>query len=465
MKNLIKILFVLSFLLPVCLQGQVVTWQREYPDSNTIVNDGYSAVQLEDNGYIVISARVPYTQGISAMRIDGLGNVIWEKQYYGDNPRTIVKTLDGNFFIGASVLVKININGDVIWNKEIGSYKINLTKDGGFYFCAAISIAILQYIPSIKKYDSLGNLEWEKIFSNEIYRGGFSNCIIDEFGNLVLIGNYSPDNNLKDYPFIMKTDSIGNIIWLKKYPGDSLEYRYIRSIVKNKENNYMVSGSNSLCYMFKFDSTGNWMSSNFYDCTFENPGSFRSLINTFDNGLALVGDYNIDSSWYVRLLKTDYDGNLEWQKLYGIGQIAYGRFGTQTADSGFILTGRRDSFTNAQLYVIKTDVNGNASPWVNILNQSENVPENYHLYQNYPNPFNPETIIDFGLKNKSFTELTVYNLLGQKIIKLISKELYPGHYSIKFNISNYNNSFSSGIYFYSLKSGNKIITKKMVITK
>ena len=465
MKNLIKILFILSFLLPVCAQGQAVTWQREYPDSNTLVKDGYSTVQLEDNGYIVISARVPYTQGISAMRINEFGKVIWEKYYYGDNPRTIVKTLDGNYFIGASVLIKININGDLIWSKDIDSYNINLTKDGGFYICAAISIAIFQYIPSIKKYDSLGNLEWEKLFSNEIYRGGFSNCLNDEKGNLVLIGNYSPDNDLKDYPFIMKTDSAGNIIWLKKYSGDSLEYRYIRSIVKNKENNYMVSGSNSLCYVYKFDSTGNWLSSNYYDCTYKNPGYFGSLIKTIDNGLVLVGDYNIDSSWYVRLLKTDYDGNLEWQKLYGIGQISYGRFGTQTADSGFILTGRRDSFINAQLYIVKTDNNGNTSPWVNILSQFEYVPENFHLYQNYPNPFNPETIIGFELKIKGFTELTVHNLLGQEIIKLISKELFPGNYSIKFNISSYDKPFSSGIYFYSLKAVNKTVTKKMVIIK
>lgn len=93
---------------------------------------------------------------------------------------------------------------------------------------------------------------------------------------------------------------------------------------------------------------------------------------------------------------------------------------------------------------------------------SENyTPNNFSLRQNYPNPFNPSTKIVFSLGKPAFTSLTVYNILGQKISVLLAKELSAGTHEVDFDASN----LSTGVYLYTLQSGNNIAVKKMMLIK
>jgi len=85
----------------------------------------------------------------------------------------------------------------------------------------------------------------------------------------------------------------------------------------------------------------------------------------------------------------------------------------------------------------------------------------YSLSQNYPNPFNPTTKIEFTLAKSGFTELKVFDILGSEIESLISGELSAGKHEVEFNGSN----LPSGIYFYRLKSGDFIQTRKMILQK
>ena len=94
-------------------------------------------------------------------------------------------------------------------------------------------------------------------------------------------------------------------------------------------------------------------------------------------------------------------------------------------------------------------------------NISSQLPEKFNLEQNYPNPFNPETKIKFSVITASFTELNVFNTAGQKVARLVSESLRPGEYEVVFNAS----SLPSGVYFYSITSGNVSQTKKMVLLK
>lgn len=96
---------------------------------------------------------------------------------------------------------------------------------------------------------------------------------------------------------------------------------------------------------------------------------------------------------------------------------------------------------------------------------SSEVPETFMLYQNYPNPFNPSTKIRFEIpnqvRNDNFVRLLVYDITGREIARLVNQELAPGIYEYDFNGS----QFSSGVYFYTLQSGEFIETKKMVLLK
>lgn len=86
---------------------------------------------------------------------------------------------------------------------------------------------------------------------------------------------------------------------------------------------------------------------------------------------------------------------------------------------------------------------------------------NFKLHQNYPNPFNPNTTIEYELREYSFVNLTVYDLLGSEVEILVNEEKYPGKYSVNFNGSN----FVSGVYFYKLTIGGITQIRKMILLR
>jgi hypothetical protein len=85
----------------------------------------------------------------------------------------------------------------------------------------------------------------------------------------------------------------------------------------------------------------------------------------------------------------------------------------------------------------------------------------FELSQNYPNPFNPSTNIKFQIANDSFVSLNVYKTLGEKVSTLINEFITAGSYEITFDAS----ELPSGVYFYTLKAGNYLATKKMLLLR
>jgi hypothetical protein len=91
---------------------------------------------------------------------------------------------------------------------------------------------------------------------------------------------------------------------------------------------------------------------------------------------------------------------------------------------------------------------------------------NFRLYPNYPNPFNPETTIAFDLVKSGPVELKIYNVVGEEVKTLINNSLLPGSYKIIWDgTDNSDQQVASGIYIYSLKTGNSVQSNKMVLLK
>jgi hypothetical protein len=88
-------------------------------------------------------------------------------------------------------------------------------------------------------------------------------------------------------------------------------------------------------------------------------------------------------------------------------------------------------------------------------------PVEYALRQNYPNPFNSTTTFDFDLKQPGRATLTIYNLLGQEVARVLDGFREAGRHQVNFDM----NSTASGVYLYRLESGDFSVTKKLILLK
>ena len=105
------------------------------------------------------------------------------------------------------------------------------------------------------------------------------------------------------------------------------------------------------------------------------------------------------------------------------------------------------------------------------INENEILPITYSLSQNYPNPFNPTTKIKYSIPNTrssllggvrgGLITMNVYDVLGREVTTLVNETKQPGEYEVEFNASN----LPSGVYFYQIKAGEFIETKKMILLK
>ena len=89
------------------------------------------------------------------------------------------------------------------------------------------------------------------------------------------------------------------------------------------------------------------------------------------------------------------------------------------------------------------------------------IPDKYSLEQNYPNPFNPSTTIRFSVPKEVPVNLSVYNILGEKVKELKNEVMKPGYYEIEFDAT----SVASGVYLYRIKAGDFVQTKKMILLR
>ncbi len=89
------------------------------------------------------------------------------------------------------------------------------------------------------------------------------------------------------------------------------------------------------------------------------------------------------------------------------------------------------------------------------------LPKSFELFQNYPNPFNPKTVISYQLPVVSSVEISISNILGQKVAKLVSKKQVAGTYKVEWDAS----PFASGMYFIRFESGRYVKVRKCLLIK
>lgn len=89
------------------------------------------------------------------------------------------------------------------------------------------------------------------------------------------------------------------------------------------------------------------------------------------------------------------------------------------------------------------------------------IPTEFKLEHNYPNPLNPTTTIHYQLPEISFVVISIYDVLGNEVTKLVNRNQEPGVYDVVFTAKNYSN----GVYFVKLQAGKYMSVKKMLLLK
>ncbi|NWF50738.1 MAG: T9SS type A sorting domain-containing protein, partial [Ignavibacteriaceae bacterium] len=128
---------------------------------------------------------------------------------------------------------------------------------------------------------------------------------------------------------------------------------------------------------------------------------------------------------------------------------------------------------------VRTATNGGVGPWseafsfniiITDVEDEQQLPTEFALMQNYPNPFKPSTKIRYSIPinvkgQTSKVILKVYDVLGNEVATLVNEEKPAGNYEIEFRPESNIRNPASGVYFYQLKAGNYIETRKMILMK
>jgi len=194
------------------------------------------------------------------------------------------------------------------------------------------------------------------------------------------------------------------------------------------------------------------------------PGSFRNL-KMFSLNSLNVGEFNTIDIRDWNYTSNGADVHIALSADFVVNQFAIAgddgsgsepsRSAAFFTDGGWSRLGDLDGVGNVNLLM---QLN---SPTSTSIEYNDDSPNRITLEQNYPNPFNPSTTIRFSLPSAQHANLSVYNVVGQKVAELVNGMTPAGYTSLNFNASH----LSSGIYIYRLSTQNETLTGKMLLMK
>jgi len=345
----------------------------------------YSVQQTSDGGYILVGYTESYGAGDDdawLIKTDANGNKQWDKTFGGagwDMGESVQQTSDGGYIIAGKTndyawLIKTDANGNKQWDKtfgENGKYwgqSAQQTSDSGYIMVA------FRYTGGdevwLIKYDADGNEQWNKSFGGSYgTRDHYFSVEQTDDGGYIISG--SKDTYRADV-WLIKTDDEGNKQWDKTFGKEKTGYDCGNSVQQTSDGGYIVAGftgdssDERDVWLIKTDDEGNKQ----WDKTFggaEWEGG-QSVQQTSDGGYIIAGWKGYGPGRRdIWLIKTDDEGNKQWDKTLGAAGfrihkgLHIGYSIQQTSDEGFIIAGKTsfDSATNANIILIKTDKNGN----------------------------------------------------------------------------------------------------------
>lgn len=334
---------------------------------------------------------------LSLINVVGASFVIWDETYGGeldDETASIVEAENGGFVIAGTTysfgagdadlwLIKVNETGLVDWNQTYGGPESDVlnslikTRNGG-YLIAGITSSFGNGDSDcwLVKVDSFGNIQWNRTYGFQIEDA--ANSVIQTNDGGYVIAGYSTDNNTNTDILFFKTDSSGDLEWNQTYGGAGSDVA--NSVVKTADGGYALIGRTSsfginiyytYSWLIKTDSEGNLEWDKVYRDKNNDSKSYfaQTIIQTSEGGYAFV-----DSPGFIIGLRdiwlahVDAEGNMEWNVTCVYGGPSFATSLIQTNDNGYLVSGYTSSLGNypglySYFHLAKVDSDGSLK-WV-----------------------------------------------------------------------------------------------------
>ena len=315
-----------------------------------------------------------------------IGKALVNKTYGAigdDSGYHIQQTSDGNYIMvgvteqGAGSydvwLIKTYKNGNVWWNHTHGGsssdqgYWVEQTKDGG-YIITGYTLSYGSPLPDVwlLKTNHAGEHMWNKTFGGVVDDYDIGQCVKQTADEGYIIVGYTESYGAgNEDVWLIKTDSSGNHQWNKTYGGIYNDLGHC--VLQTADGGYLITGYKDEfsgspdpdVWVIKTDENGTILWDKTFGGTDYDVG--YCVLQTGDGGYIIVGrsDSFGVGSVKVWLIKTDENGNEDWNQTYGETGWHEGLYVDQTSDGGYIITGKTRSDSGSfDVWVIKTDENG-----------------------------------------------------------------------------------------------------------
>jgi hypothetical protein len=395
-----KILFILLLTIPFVGFGQ--GWKKTF--GGTSDDWGHSVQQTTDGGYIITGWTASFGNGgndVYLIKTDGNGTEQWTKTFGGaglDYGYSVQQTTDGGYIITGGTtsfgngwedvyLIKTDGNGTEQWTKTFGGadnewgLSGQQTTDGG-YIIAGFTYSFGNGARDVYliKTDGNGIEQWSQTFGGTNVDWGHSVQQTTD-GGYIITGYTDSFGNGASFGgnvYLIKTDGNGIEQWSQTFGGTFWDYGY--SVQQTTDGGYIITGytdsfgNGGDVYLIKTDGNGIEQWSQTFGGTSDDYA--RSVQQTTDGGYIITGfTFSFGNGGNdVYLIKTDGNGIEQWSQTFGGINLDYGYSVQQTTDGGYIIAGFTYSFGNGNIdvYLIKTDGNGNLTSTFNISIPSSN---------------------------------------------------------------------------------------------
>ncbi|RJS68305.1 hypothetical protein CW714_10330, partial [Methanophagales archaeon] len=318
------------------------------PDDYPTIKEGASSRDIKDRNLV---AKAPPEEA-------------WNKTFGGtnwDEARSVQQTSDGGYIIAGFTesygagkrdfwLVKTDSNGNEEWNKTFGgtdrdaAYSVQQTSDGGYIIAGYTESYGAGYDDFwLVKTDSNGNEEWNKTFGGISSDWAYSVQQTSDGGYILAGYTWSYGAGKRCDFWLVKTDFEGNEEWNKTFGGT--DWDEASSVQQTSDGGYIIAGGTrsygaGRCdfWLVKTDFEGNEE----WNKTFGGTSSdwAYSVQETSDGGYIIAGEtgsYGAGEDFW--LVKTDFNGNEEWKKTFGGISSDWASSVQQTSDGGYIIAG------------------------------------------------------------------------------------------------------------------------------